>query len=253
MFSEGSRDMWDLLSMWKKPKMIAFVVLTAVLYVALLYPFQGLTAFGGYADFGRVGVGVPVAFSFLFGPAAGWGAAIGNVVRDIVEAHLDASSFFGFVGNLIIGYVPFKLWSALTSEKPDLRSLKKFGLFVGVSVLACVLCGLTIGWGLYWLGFTPFMPTAAIIAITNSLWAIVAGSILLATTYNYVSKRKLLHQDILGKTENVKQGNQKGVAILALVASSVCCFAVGLTFDFTPLMLLPFVAATLIFAAVSCR
>jgi energy-coupling factor transport system substrate-specific component len=218
----------------------------------LLYPFQGLTAFGGYADFGRVGVGVPVAFSFLFGPAAGWGAAVGNVVRDIVEAHLDASSFFGFAGNLIIGYVPFKLWSALTAEKPDLRSLKKIGLFVGVSVLACVLCGLTIGWGLYWLGFTPFMPTAAIIAITNSLWAIVAGSILLAVTYNYVSERKLLHQDILGKGKTAKLDKQKGLVVLVLIASSVCCFALGLTFEFSPLMLLPFVAVTLLFAAVAC-
>ena len=53
--------------MWKSPKMIAYALLTAGLYFTLLYPFQGLTFFGGYADFGRVVVGIPIAFSFLFG------------------------------------------------------------------------------------------------------------------------------------------------------------------------------------------
>ena len=67
--------MWDLISMWKNPKMIAFTMLTAVLYAALIFPFQQFTIFGGHADFGRVGIGIPVAFSFLFGPAAAWGAA----------------------------------------------------------------------------------------------------------------------------------------------------------------------------------
>ncbi|MCW4010704.1 MAG: hypothetical protein NWF05_08800 [Candidatus Bathyarchaeota archaeon] len=95
MFLEAI-DMWDLLSMWKSPKMIALTALTALLYVGSIFPFHGLTAFGGYADFGRVGVGIPVAFSFLFGPAAGWGDAVGNVLRDIVEAHLDASKFLWF-------------------------------------------------------------------------------------------------------------------------------------------------------------
>lgn len=139
----------------------------------------------------------------MFGPATAWGAAIGNLIRDIVELHLDAASFFGFVGNFIIGYVPYKLWNVFTSEKPDLRNVKKLLLFMGVGVMACVLCGLIIGGGLFWLGFTPFIPTAAIIALTNALWAVIAGSILLALTYNFVSKRRLLYTDIL-KTEPIK-------------------------------------------------
>ena len=71
--------MFDIFSMWKRPKMVKYVLLTAGLYFAALYPFQALTFFEGYADFGRVGVGIPIAFSFFFGPAAAWGAAIGNI------------------------------------------------------------------------------------------------------------------------------------------------------------------------------
>src|SRR5512147_558886 len=102
--------MRDLVAMWKSPKMISLTLFIALLYVAMLFPFQGLTALGGYADFGRAGVGILIAFSFLFGPAAAWGAAIGNAVLDIAVLHVDAASFFGFVGNLLLGYVPYKLW-----------------------------------------------------------------------------------------------------------------------------------------------
>lgn len=105
--------------------MIAFTALTAGLYAALIFPSFQFSLFGGLADFGRVGIGVPVAFSFLFGPAAAWGAAIGNVIRDIATGELNAASYFGFIGNFLVGYVPYKVWRALTTQKPDLKSLKK--------------------------------------------------------------------------------------------------------------------------------
>ncbi len=246
--------MRDLLVMWKNPKMVAIVAITALLYFGSLFPFRGLTAFGGYADFGRVGVGIPVAFSFLFGPAAAWGAAIGTVLRDIAEAQLDASSVFGFFGNLILGYLPFKLWGMLTKEKPDLRSVKKLLLFMGSGVLACAVCGLTIGWGLFWLGFTPFMPTAAIIALTNALWVITVGTAVLALSYNFVSNHKLRYQDIL-KPDQPQENDEKSkkATVLALVAVSVCCFLLGTAFEFSPLMLLPFIAVTLALTVTAMR
>lgn len=197
--------MIDLLEMWKKPKMILFVFLTAVLYIALIFPTMSLTIFGGHADFGRVGIGVPVAFSFLFGPAAAWGAAIGNIFRDIITGGIDLASIPGFVGNFLVGYLPYKLWSLITTEKPDLRSLKKIGLFVAVAVIPCILCGVIIGTGLDVLGIAPFIPTGPLIALSNSVWAVLLGSILLAIIYPYASKRKLLYTDILGK----KQKNGK--------------------------------------------
>ncbi|MGD6935036.1 MAG: QueT transporter family protein [Candidatus Bathyarchaeia archaeon] len=197
--------MLDLLAMWKKPKMIAFVILTAVLYEALIFPTQGFTIFGGHADFGRIGVGIPVAFSFLFGPAAAWGAAIGNIFRDLITGGLDWASIPGVVGNFLIGYLPYKLWSKLTTERPDLRSFKKVGLFVVLAVLPCIICGIIIGAGLDWLGYAPFIPTAPLIGLSNSLWAIILGSIVLASTYPIVRKRKLLYTDLLDEKRKIKQ------------------------------------------------
>jgi energy-coupling factor transport system substrate-specific component len=193
--------MLDLISMWKNPKMVAFTVLTALLYFVLIYPFQQFTVFEGNGDYLRVGIGIPMAFSFLFGPAAAWGAAIGNVIYDASTQSLSTISIFGFIGNFLIAYIPYKLWNALTSKKPDLRSAKKALLFAALAVLACWVCGLVIGLGLFWLGIAPFMPTAAVIALTDALWAVVLGSIVLALSYPYLSKRRMLYTDILNKNK----------------------------------------------------
>jgi energy-coupling factor transport system substrate-specific component len=197
--------MIDLLSMWKKPKMVALVILTAVLYEALIFPTQDLTIFGGHADFGRVGVGIPIAFSFLFGPAAAWGAAIGNIFRDTITGGLDWASIPGFVGNFLIGYLPYKLWSKITTEKPDLRSLKKFGMFVGLAVLPCILCGVIIGAGLDLLGLAPFIPTGPLIGLSNSLWAIILGAVVLATAYPYVKKHRMLYTNLMQEKRSIEQ------------------------------------------------
>jgi energy-coupling factor transport system substrate-specific component len=246
--------MYDLISMWKNPKMIAFTLLTAGLYAALIFPVSQFSLFGGHADFERVGIGVPVAFSFLFGPAAAWGAAIGNVIRDIATNKLNVASIPGFIGNFLIGYIPYKLWRAVTAEKPNMKSLKTFGLFVGIAVLACSVCGLIIGWGLLWLGWAPFMPTAFLIGLTDAVWAIVLGSILLALTYTSVSKHGLLYTDILKINQPAANWSKtRSLGILVFCFSTLLCFTLTLAFSMNHFVLLSLVAISFVATAVVCR
>ncbi len=245
--------MWSIVSMWKSPKMVAFTLLTALLYLGSLIPFEGLTFFGGYADFGRIGVSIPVAFSFLFGPAAAWGAAIANTFHNILFGPLDASTIFGFAGNFLLGYIPYKLWRTFTTQKPDIHNVKKLALFIGVVVMACTLCGLVIGWGLYWLGYAPFMMTAVIIALTNMLWAIGTGALLLAITYNFISNRKLLYTDILGNLTYPKKSLFKRLAIVISIFFAAVCFTVGLLTDLNSLQIFPLVLISLIATLIACK
>jgi hypothetical protein len=152
-----------------------------------------LTAFEGYADFGRVGVGIPIAFSFFFGPATAWGAAIGNIICDIAINHVDLSSFFGIVGNFLLGYIPYKLWGKITDKKPDLRSINKLMLFIGIAVISSTMCGLMIAVGLYLLGYAPFLPAFFIISLTNSIWATIMGGLILFLAYNFISENNLIY------------------------------------------------------------
>ncbi len=246
--------MLDLIEMWKKPKMIAYMLLTAVLYPALLYPFQQYSFFSASADYLRVGVGIPAAFSFLFGPAAAWGTAFGNLIFDATTGSgLNVMSIFGFIGNFLIGYIPYKLWSALTTEKPDLRSPKKVALFVGLSALACTLCGLVIAWGLLYLYSLPFIMMTFTIAATDALWAIVLGSIILAASYGFVSRRRLLYTDVLGIAAKSSWSKPKNVAILVFAVSTILCFVIPVLFSVEAVVLLPFVVVSVIAVVATCK
>ena len=246
--------MLDLIAMWKNPKMIAYTIFTALLYPAVMYPFLQFSFFGANADYLRVGVSIPVAFSFLFGPAAAWGAAFGNVIYDIFTNSLNAASYFGFIGNFLIAYIPYKLWTAMANQKPDLRSIKKVALFMGLAALACTLCGLVIGWGLYylWPNFCPFVMTSATIFATDALWAILLGPVILALSYGFVSKRKLLYTNILKIEAKSSWNRAKSVALLVFVASTVLCFVLPGFIIMDSWMLLPFVADSLVAVLITC-
>ncbi len=235
--------------------MIVFTFVTALLYIALLYPFHGLNFFGGSVDFGRIAIGIPVAFSFLFGPAAAWGAAIGNLLYGIATspAPFEITDAFGFIGNFLIGYIPYKLWTGITTQKPDLRSIKKLALFIGTAVMASTICGLLIAGALLWQKNLPFVMTFVTITATNALWAIVVGSIVLASSYGFISQRKLLFTDILGIKVQPSWIKVRALAVLVFAITSVLCVVLSGWFTLDALVILPLVAVTLVAVVVACK
>jgi energy-coupling factor transport system substrate-specific component len=244
--------MLDIVKMWKQPKMVAYTILTALLYPALIYPFQNFTVFAGHADYFRVGMGIPIAFSFLFGPAAAWGTAFGNLIYDVSTDGVRWISLFGFIGNFLIAYLPYKLWSALTAEKPNLRSIKKLGLFVGLTFLACAVCGLIIGWGLLLLYSSPFQTTAFMIATTDALWGLILGSVILAFSYEYLSIKKLLYTDILHINVKPSWNMTKTFAVAVFALSTVLSLVVSNLYAVSLFMLLPFVVLSVIAVLIPC-
>jgi len=247
--------MHELVAMWKNPKMLSYIALTAIIYPALMYPFLQYSFFGANADYLRVGVAIPTAFSFLFGPAAAWGAAFGNVIYDVFTNSLNAASIFGFIGNFLIAYVPYKLWRALTSQKPDMRSVKKVVFFMGLAALSCSLCGLVIGWGLFYLYAEgcPFVMTTLTIFATDALWAVVLGPVILGLCYGFFSRRKLLYGDLLNLQPRAYWSRNRSLALIIFGVSTVLCLAVPLLFSFNVWVLLPFMLVSVGSVLFACR
>ena len=103
--------MKEVFSMWGKTKMVVLVALCAGLYAALLIPFKGFVLIPGVTEF-RPASALPVVMGLLFGPAGAWGSAIGNLIGDFFGS-LGVGSLFGFFGNFIFAYVPYKIWTNL--------------------------------------------------------------------------------------------------------------------------------------------
>src|SRR5262245_60464876 len=157
--------MRDLIEMWSNTRMVVLTAMSASLYAAILIPFKVLPIIPGVTEF-RPANAVPVVCSFLFGPAAAWGAAIGNVIGDFFGG-VGPGDLFGFAWNFLYGLIPYKAWGALTDGDPVPHSVTTWIAFLGVILLASAVCALTIGWGINLLGFVPFRVLANVILINN--------------------------------------------------------------------------------------
>src|ERR1700685_2979267 len=90
--------MSELRLMWRNTRMVVLCAISAALYAAVLVPFKVVPLIPGVTEL-RPANAIPVVCSLLFGPAAAWGSAIGNMIGD----------FFGGVGPRAIFLVFFLL------------------------------------------------------------------------------------------------------------------------------------------------
>src|SRR2546429_1927136 len=100
--------MRELFRMWSSTRMVVLTAICAALYAAILIPFKVVPLIPGITEF-RPANAVPVVCSFLFGPAAAWGAAFGNLIGDFFGG-LGPGDLFGFLGDFPFCPVPFPLW-----------------------------------------------------------------------------------------------------------------------------------------------
>lgn len=268
--NEEIPSMKDLITMWKNKKMVAAVGLTAATYFAslvlipdfLIVPRIGIL---------RIGIAIPIVFSFFFGPAAAWGAGFANVLGDLAKGQFDSSSLFGFIGNFAVGYIPYRFWRSLTRSNADMMTATKIILFVYIAVLVNVVAGDVIGWGVGWLFGASFAVVAISIALSNSFWAVTVGSVLQAVVYRYFRAQYPFYADkvnpktpvlgtAIGSTGDSQAGNRVTVSpesrlsgrvrftgVLGLSLSAFGCLAFGVLLHGTIPELVPLLIAMMIF------
>ena len=113
--------MSDLRLMWRNTRMVVLCAISAALYAAVLVPFKVVPLIPGVTEL-RPANAIPVVCSFLFGPAAAWGSAIGNMIGDFFGG-VSPGDIFGFFANLAYGWIPYKVWELIArGESPVLRS-----------------------------------------------------------------------------------------------------------------------------------
>jgi energy-coupling factor transport system substrate-specific component len=220
----------EVFGMWKQTKMVVLVALCAGLYAALLIPFKGFVLIPGITEI-RPASALPVVFGLLFGPAGAWGSAIGNLIGDFFGT-IGIGSLFGFVGNFLFAYVPYKLWKNLLTkaddQEPNLKSGQKVGAYIIAAIFGSVACGLFIAWGLDVLKMVPFAALGSIIAMNNSVPSIILGIPLLAILYPRIKKWDLLWTDIIPEEDLPKSGKLAKTGALLMVGSILVGFVGGL-------------------------
>jgi energy-coupling factor transport system substrate-specific component len=136
--------MKELITMWKNTRMIVLMAVTAALYAAVLIPFKvALPLIPGFTEVRPANV-IPIICSLMFGPAAAWGAAIGNTIGDFFGT-LGLGTFFGFIGNFLYGYIPYKMWQAFGKGEPIFGSRRSATRAWTIALAASVVIGLVVG------------------------------------------------------------------------------------------------------------
>ena len=176
--------------------MVVLTAICAALYAAILIPFKVVPLIPGITEF-RPANAIPVVCSFLFGPAAAWGSALGNLIGDFFGG-LGPGDLFGFLANLLYGLVPYALWEALTDAPPIPAGLFVSAGLLFVMAVASALCATVVGWGLHLLGFHPFTVLGTVVLVNNLVVAVVLAPFLLAVLYPRVRRARLLYRDLLG-------------------------------------------------------
>ena len=198
--------------LWLNTRMVVLTAVSAALYAAVVIPFKGFVLVPGVSDF-RPGMALPPVLGILFGPAAAWGSGFGCVISDFFGS-LSPGSFFGFIGNFAMAWLPYRLWwktgLVRRSDPEPLRvnSPGKVANFLLLSVGGAGLCALTIGWGLELLGLVPFKVLALLIFVNNSAPVLLLSLPVLLVLYPRIQRWGLLWTDIVGEA-GVKESVQK--------------------------------------------
>lgn len=182
------REVWR---MWQYSPMVVLTVLTAGTFAAILIPFKGIPLIPGVTELRPANV-IPVVFGLLFGPAGAWGAAFGNLIGDFFGT-LGAASFFGFWGNFLAAYLPYKMWGHLPLDQLK-RHLTRFVLAV---LLGAMGCALLVGFGVQAMKLLPFSVIAVAVFVNNALITLILGPFLLGLLQPRVNRWDLYWQELM--------------------------------------------------------
>jgi energy-coupling factor transport system substrate-specific component len=240
------REVWR---MWNYSGMVVLTVLTAGIFAAILIPFKGLPLIPGHTELRPANV-IPVVFGLLFGPAGAWGAAFGNLIGDFFGT-LGVGSFFGFWGNFLAAYLPYKVWRELPPGELR-RHLLRFVLAV---LLGAWACALVIGFGLEAFKLLPFVLIAPAVFLNNAVVVLPLAPFLLKLLAPRVSRWDLYWTEQMDP-EDRRPGPapRLGMALAWLGAGGGFLGGLGMAFGFIAIpgfpgltvALLPFLAVLLI-------
>ncbi len=157
--------MKELVTMWNNTRMIVLTAVVAAVYAAVLIPFKvAVPIIPGFTEV-RPGNVIPIVCSLMFGPAGAWGSAIGNTIADAFGT-FGPGTFFGFIGNFLLGLIPYKMWRALGKGEPVAGSRRS----TAMSIVIAVVIGSVIA--LYYAAFTKssaifiaLIPLAAVVSV----------------------------------------------------------------------------------------
>lgn len=230
--------MRELLTMWSNKRMRNLVLFTALIYAALQLTFKGFVLNPANV--------VPILTGLFFGPAGAYGVALGSLMGDVFGT-LGPSSIFSCLGNFLMAYIPYKLWTKLGivgEREPGFRKKdreKNLLNFIPLALISSLASALVMAWGLDLLGLAEYASADVGLALGNLGMSLVLGPLLFLILGPVVSRRKALWTQLMdsaGDSPHALLGGR------LMAAASVVGYFAAMAASRTGLeMLVPFIGA----------
>lgn len=121
-------------------------LLTLVPFAVLGAAFKVMVLVEGFTEV-RPENAIPIVAGLLFGPVGGLGCAAGNLIADCFGS-LNLTSLLGVAGNFLAAYLPYRIWYALSEERPNVHTWRNEFLYLWASVIGALSCAWILGFGL---------------------------------------------------------------------------------------------------------
>jgi energy-coupling factor transport system substrate-specific component len=171
--------------MWKNTRMIILVAVCAAIYSAALIAFKtAIPLIPGITEV-RVANIFPMVFGMLFGPAGAWGTGIGNLIGDLFGGTLGPTSIAGFVGNFLLGYLPYTLWTTFfpfAERSHGWRSerWRSWASYILIAFISSAACAVIVSFATDALGIVPYAILTKIITLNDTLASWIGGLLFLS-------------------------------------------------------------------------
>jgi energy-coupling factor transport system substrate-specific component len=210
--------------------MIVLVALCAALYTVAITLTTVPTSVG--RSIRVIAQLLPMPLSLLFGPAAAWGVALGDLISNIMVGNLYLGTLSGFSGNFLLGFLPYAMWTRLRplangNREIALGSVRQWILYILIAAVSAFSAAVVISWPVHMVGVVPFSVFVNIIGIEDAIAGAFAG-ILLLLLYSRIKARGLVYWDVMEEVDldNTKRTRGHIGAWLVSVAA-ITSWAIG--------------------------
>jgi energy-coupling factor transport system substrate-specific component len=193
--------------MWKNTRMIILAAVCAAIYGAALIAFKtAIPIIPGITEV-RVANIFPMVFGMLFGPAGAWGTGIGNLIGDVFGGTLGPTSLAGFIGNFLLGYLPYTMWTtffpfAERSREWRSDSWRSWVSYILIAFISSAACAVVISIAADTLGIVPYTILTKIITLNDTLASCI-GILLFISVYDVTRQQLCLYwADVMEESDS---------------------------------------------------
>jgi len=176
---------------------IAIAFICAIIFIIIAVPFRVFFPIFQVSEL-RPASALPPVFGMMFGPWGAFGAALGNLISDVIAGYPPSVYLIGFVAQFLYGYIPYKLWYTLDINKkittPKLNNVRNLIKFVVIIFITSTMMSILLGVFLEFLKIAEISSSSTILFQFNNFeFSMILGILIisLANFYNvkmYVPK-----------------------------------------------------------------